>query len=282
MRKKKAKKIAASLAIILCMLLFVGMGGERQTRNMTQEEYQQRLRAQAKYHKLLNAGDQAQKDGNNKLAAQYYEQAFQLAKGSSLEGVSRGELSRIYEKMNMYDKALEHVEWILKKADQTSPLYPKYIEAKARLLKKIEEQKLWEAKQDPVVPKFKEGFKQASPEKQKEFLEGLGGSGIMDIFKEAMVAEHGGDFKKALGIYEGLIPRKAEVEKELGIDGWVMLYPAIQRNAEMLGDTAKEKEALLWMKGNLLPDNATFHASLSKLLPQSVAHIEKRIKDYKL
>jgi tetratricopeptide (TPR) repeat protein len=234
------------------------------------------------FEQLKSKGDFSYKNKNYQEAEIYYKQALDLVLNRPLEGVARGLLMRLYEEMGRYQEALSHLEWMLARVDKSEPNRAYYSQTKSRLLQKIEEQKSWEAKQDPVVPKFKNGFEQASPEKQREFLEGLGGPGIMDVFKEAMVAEHGGDFKRALGIYESLLPRKVDIEKEFGMDGWVMLYPAIQRNAEMLKDTPKEKEALIWMKENLLPGDARYHAALSKLMPQNVAHIEKRIKDYQL
>ncbi len=249
---------------------------------MTQAEYKNKLDAQAKYHQLLRQADQQKWKGNYVQAILIHEQALKMAKGSSLESVSRGDLMRLYEQTNNYSKSLEQVEWFLTHSNQQSPLWLEFVKTKTRLLKKIEEQKQWAAKQDHVVAKFQENSPKASDENQKKFLESLGGKGVWEVFKNGMVSEHDGNFAQALSIYESLIPRKAEIEKEMGITGWVMLYPAIQRNSEALGQTEKEKTTLIWIETNMLDENAPYKQAATKLLPEVVAHIKDRMKVYQL
>lgn len=282
MKADDNRNIALPILILCSTFLITSIVNAEQKGPMTQEEYRQRLRSQTKYHQLLNAGDRAKKGGDNQLAAQYYEQALDVAKGSSLEGVTRGELSRLYERMGLYEKALENVQWILEKADKSSPLLSKYLETKKRLLGNLQKKKNWESKQNPIVPKAQAAFDKADYEEQKQFLESLGGEGVWDIFKDAMVAEHGGDFGKAREIYESLLPRKEEIDTQMGTGGWAMLYPAIQRTSELLGDDVREKEALIWIKDNLLNGEGQHHGSLKKLRPEVVLHIQKRIEKFQL
>ncbi len=259
-----------------CFGLQVASATVRENTPMSQEEYQARIRAQNQYHQLLRSGDIAAKNGNYESAIQYYEQAFQIAKGSSLEAVSRGTLRDTYERMGRYSEALEQIEWFLTFSNPTSPLWPKYVETKARLLKKIEEQKRGK---DPMVEEIKQEFPKASYVEQKQFLESLGGPGVWDQFKNAMVLEHSGKYREALAIYESLLPKREQIVSEMKtIDAWVMLYPGIQRTAELSGNPAKEKEALLWIKDHLLNSKGQYHLSLSKLEPSVIAHIQNRIK----
>lgn len=285
--KNKLFKATIFFSIALCFLMntpkLFALGSFKQeashnNEGMSEQEYAKRVESQNEYHSLRLAGNRERDKGDYKAAIVYQEKALKIAVGSSLEGVSRGELSRLYEEVGSYEKALEQVEWILRQ----NPSSPKYIEAKARIFKKIEEQKKWESKQDPIVAQAKEVFDEANSEEQKQFLESLGGQGVLDVFKNAMVAEHSGDYGKAREIYASLLPRKEEIDTQMGVGGWAMLYPAIQRTSELLGDEKREKEALVWIKDNLLNPNGEQHASLSKLQPQVIAHIQKRIEEYQL
>lgn len=104
---------------------------------MPDDEYAQRVEAQNQYHGLRMAGNRERDRGNYAHAIHYQEQALKIAVGSSLEGVSRNELSHLYEKTGSFRAALDQVEWLLNKADPAAPLYPQYAEAKRRLLQKI-------------------------------------------------------------------------------------------------------------------------------------------------
>jgi tetratricopeptide (TPR) repeat protein len=213
-----------------------------------------------------------------------YEEAITLylkALTMGNQNVPRLSLLEIYEKTEQYEKALDQVEWFLR-GNQNEQGRAETLATKQRLLRKIEEQKSWEAKQDPIVPKFKKAFDGADRVQQQQFLEGLGGEGVWDVFKNAMTAEHGGDFSRAREIYESLLPRKEEIDAQMGPGGWAMLYPAIQRTSEFMGDTPREKEALVWIQANLLDPRGEHHASLAKLQPQVVAHLRKRIEVYRL
>jgi hypothetical protein len=140
------------------------------------------------------------------------------------------------------------------------------------------EQKSWEAKQDPIVIKTKETFSKATHEEQKQILESLGGPGALDTFKRVLVLEHAGNFKEALAVYESLLSEKEAIVAQMGIDVWVMLYPAIQRTAELSGNQGKEKEALKWIRDQLLNPEGFYHASLSRLEPSTISHIQDRMR----
>ncbi|MDA9101153.1 hypothetical protein N9K06_00605 [Omnitrophica bacterium] len=250
--------------------------------SMSQEEYEARKRGQDKFHALLREGDYFAKQGDEKKAEQFYLEAFEFAKGTSSEAVALGNLARFYENVGEYQKSLQLVNEFLSHLNAGERSWHRYTEMKQRLLQKIEDKTEWESRQDSIVPQFKESFEKASHEEQAEVLKTFGGSGVRDEFKNAMVAEHGGDYAKAREIYESLLSRKEEIDTQMGVGGWAMLHPAIQRTSELLGDEEREKAALVWIKTNLLDPEGEHHASLSKLQPWVVSHIQERIEAYKL
>lgn len=282
------------LALLLGMGMWYGaacamtQSQKASSKKMSSEQYNQAREKQNEIHGYMRMAKRFEQEGNHKKALAYYLKAYEINQCAGLIAVCRNALAKQYEALGEYEKALEHVEWGLQKleGDKTkghiAELYKKDVETKQRLLKKIEEQKKWESKQDLIVPQAKAAFDKAGYGEQKQFLESLGGEGVLDVFKDAMVAEHSGDYEKAREIYESLLPKKEEIDTQMGVGGWAMLYPAIQRTSELLGDEKREKEALVWIKDNLLNPNGEQHASLSKLQPQVIAHIQKRIEGYQL
>ncbi|MGI6241794.1 MAG: hypothetical protein ACOYJW_07675 [Candidatus Omnitrophota bacterium] len=249
---------------------------------MSEEEYKKAIQTQNRYHSFYKSGKYAESKENYALAVQYYERGLEIVRGYGPETIFRSALKDSCEKAGYYEKALEHTRWFLTNAKSATPLTGEFLAGEQRLLQKIEKQRSWELKQDPVVPDFREAFDQADNAQQERMLESLGGQGVWDIFKDAMVAEHGGDFEKAREIYESLLPRKEEIDTQMGTGGWAMLYPAIQRTSELLGDDVREKEALIWIKDNLLNGEGQHHGSLKKLRPEVVLHIQKRIEKFQL
>ncbi len=261
---------------------FAMSGSRADEKAMSQSEYRHVLARQDEIHKFIRLATQHENRGDHSKALEFYLKAYEINQCAGLIAVCRGALADNYEALGENVKALEHVEWALQRINPKVPLYATTSETKIRLLKKIEEQKQWTAKQDPVVAQFKENFPKASDANQKKFLESLGGKGVWEIFKNAMVAEHDQKYAQALSVYESLIPRKAEIEKEMGIHGWVMLYPAIQRNSEALGQTEKEKSALLWIKANMLDPKGQYKETTTRLLPEVINHLKERIQVYQL
>ena len=251
---------------------------------MTQEAYRKALIAQNKIHGFIRAASQYEKAGQHEFALENYLKAYEINQCAGLVAVCRGAIADNYEALGEYYKALEYVEISLQKlsVNMQQASYKERIETKLRLLKKIEEQKEWESKKNSAVSGVKDAFPKASIEDQKKFLEGLGGKGVWDVFKDALVAEHSGDFKKAREIYEQLLPQKEAIEKEMGLAGWVMLYPAIQRTSELLGDKMREKESLVWINPNLLQSSGQYHQYLSKLTPAVQNRLKERVADYQI
>ena len=68
----------------------------------------------------------------------------------------------------------------------------------------------------------------------------------------------------------------------MSLENWVMLYPAIQRTSELTGDEKREKEALVWIKANMLDSQGQFHQSLSHLMSKVIDHLNKQIRKYQL
>ena len=277
-------KSIKSMGLILWTVLFValspgsGAAGPNKNNKMTENEYNQRLQAQTQYHQLRLAGNQAKQRGEFNKAIAFHEQAVKLAKGSSLEAVSRGTLMDLYEKVGNYDKALVHANWFLTHSNKESPMWPEFVETEKRLRQKVEEKKTWELKQDPVVPDFREAFDRADNAQQERMLESLG-VGVFGIYSKMLWWQSMGRFRKHVK-FTACFPGKRN--RHANGDGGAMLYPAIQRTSELLGDDVREKEALIWIKDNLLNGEGQHHGSLKKLRPEVVLHIQKRIEKFQL
>jgi hypothetical protein len=220
----------------------------------------------------MRSGDHLSKQGKYQEAEAVYLKAMEMARKSSLEAIARGVLLKFYEQNNADEKALEQVDWFLTGGDPNAPMRQELLETKQRLLQKIAEKN-----KDPMG-QFKENVRQLKPEAQKEFVQSLSDTKIMGQFKQAMEAEQRNDFAGALVIYESLLRQKEFVVKEMGIHAWVMLYPGIQRTAELSGNSEKEKEALIWINANLLNPAGGYHQSLSYLEARSITHLKERIK----
>lgn len=274
-RTSTIQKVLPFCVLILISLSITGVFGfaqGSQNSSMTQKEYEARKRGQDQFHHLLRQGDRLAKEGDVQEAERLYLEAYEFSKGSSSESVALGKLARFYESVGEYSKSLELTNQFLAGLNEGEPAWYRYMGMKERLLENIGQ----------LAPQFKKSFEKASHEEQSEALKTFGGRGVWDIFKDAMVAEHGGDFEKAREIYESLLPRKEEIDTQMGTGGWAMLYPAIQRTSELLGDDVREKEALIWIKDNLLNGEGQHHGSLKKLRPEVVLHIRKRIEKFQL
>ena len=79
-----------------------------------------------------------------------------------------------------------------------------------------------------------------------------------------------------------LLSQKETIIKEMSLDNWVMLYPAIQRASELTGDETSEKEALVWIRESMLDPQGQYHQLLSKLMPEVIDHLNERVKKYHL
>lgn len=127
-------------------------------------------------------------------------------------------------------------------------------------------------------------FGMASPDTQKRYMEENlpADTEIHRLSKQAMLAEHAGEFSEAKKYYEAMLSRKEEVIAAYQESGWVMLHPAIQRTSEMTGDEAREKEMLIWINKNMLSDQGTYHKYLNGLLPNVQAHLKERVKKFNI
>ena len=237
------------------------------------QKYQTDLNNQTKYHHLLNMAAKLESKKNILGAIAYHEKALKMAVGSSSEPVSRNDLMRLYEMADNFEKALIQAKWFLAHSNSRSPLWNDYIKTNKRLLQKIEE-----SKSKAPIERFKENARKLTSEEQTKFVQSLSEKNVMGQFKKAMAAEQQNDFAGALTVYESLLGQKERVVKEMGIHAWVMLYPGIQRSAELSKNKAKEKEALVWIKGTLLDSKAPYYSSLAYLENRVVAHLQDRIK----
>ena len=240
--------------------------------NMTEEEYQQVLHRHDRFHAIIRAGDEFMESKQYEKALKNYLQAFDSAKGSSLEGIARGQLADLYERMGRYKDALEHVEWFLSGLQKEEPLWQTMVAAKVRLLGKIKENS-----SDNQVEKIKSDLRQLSTEEQKSFVDSLSNESIEGLFKQAMSYEMGGEFAKALEVYETLLGHQDQIEQQVNAHAWAMLYPGIQRTAELSGNAEKEKQALLWTRDQLLSDKGEYASSANYLEAATIQHLKERI-----
>jgi tetratricopeptide (TPR) repeat protein len=256
-------------------------------------QYQQAINAQSQYHALRSQGNQLLREGKYPEALIYHEKAFEMARGTSMEGVSRSKLMVLYEKVDAYSKALEQCQWFLTHSKGNTPLWNDWIETKQRLLRKIEAQK-GESKMRKVAAlptttlsrstNIISDFQGADYASQKKFLEKNlpEETEILRLSKQAMLAEHAGKFADAKMYYEQLLSREEDVTAAQGEVAWPMLHCAVQRMSELTGDEAREKEMLLWIKPNMLDPQGQFHQYLVNLMPDVIDHLNKQIKKYQL
>ena len=152
------------------------------------------------------------------------------------------------------------------------------MEMKDHLLKKIEEQK----KQGGGAPKTSKPIVISAREKQKKFIESMKTQGIATYFKQASLLELDGKFAEAREVYEKLLLQKDTITNEMGLANWVMLYPALQRTSELTDDSKREKDALVWIRDNLLPENGLYHKYLGALMTPVQDHLKERLKKFDL
>lgn len=247
-------------------------------KEMTQDEYQRALTMQGEIHGLIRSASKYEKMGQHELALENYLKAYEINQCASLVAVCRGALADNYEALGEYKAALEHVEWFLEGLNPKEPLFEGMLKTKIRLLKKIEEQK----KSGGSVAKTYQRVMSSGQEEQKRFLESMQTKGVATYFKQASLQELDGKFAEAREVYEKLLLKRETIAQEMNLENWVMLYPAIQRTSELIGDEKREKEALVWIKANILDSQGQFHQSLARLAPEVVDHLNKQIKKYQL
>ncbi len=278
---RKDHSVRVLLFIVLCFTFFGQPGGVSADENQVLE----------KYYELLHRGEQLSRDGNNQEALKLYQRALGLAKNKNGEAVARGAIIRLYEKIGDYGEALQEVEWFLAR-DLTAPGRRHYEAARQRLLQKIEEQKRGGAVSGAVVNSGSSSvaihktsdFLKAPYGEQKQFLEKRlpESSDVHRLAKQAMLAEHAGKFVEAKTAYEQLLLKKDEVEAALGVQAWVMLHPSVQRTSELVGDEAREKEMLIWIRDFMMTERSAYRQHLQGLLPDVQDHLKSRLKRYSL
>ena len=101
------------------------------------QQFKKDLAAIDTYHDYLDKGERYAKSGQIVQAEKEYFKALKMAKTADGEVVARGKLARFYESIGANEKALEEVEWFLKR-NLTEPGRIKYSEAKERLIKKMQ------------------------------------------------------------------------------------------------------------------------------------------------
>lgn len=206
-----------------------------------------------------------------------YEKLYKEWETSSIQGMAEVGLINVYEELGIYQNALVLVEHMLQ-VNKIPETVGKYQATKSRLLKKIEEQK----KQVPNTAKTHQSFNGSSYDQQRQFIESMKTQGVATTFKEVMLLEHASKFADARKVYEKLLLQREAIAQEMALENWVMLYPAIQRTSELTGDEKREKEALVWIKTNMLDPQGQFHQSLSNLMPNVIDHLNEQIKKYQL
>ncbi len=257
---------------------------------MSDADYQQALDYQAEYHNFLREADRWERHRDYGRAVFFHEKAFRMAQGSSLEPVSRGELARLYELDGQYEKALGEIDWFLVKSNKSSPLWDKFVDSRQRLLQKIEAQKRetepMASTSDTQLPPIKNiaDFTKASYSDQKRYMEEKlpENTAILKLSKQAMLAEHAGDFKSAKESYEALLAQERAVTAAQGEVAWVMLHCAVQRTSEVTGDEVREKEMLVWIRDCMLVPDGQHHKYLNGLMPSVQDHLKERLRKFGL
>ncbi len=128
------KKMIISLGFFTILTIgFIGISAihsvkssNRGASEAARSQYLNDLKAQNRYHFLIHEGDSLLSHKKFVLAEVKYLQAFRASEGTSLEGVTRGALMRLYEQMGEYDKALSQLDWLLAHMDKNVPQYEKF------------------------------------------------------------------------------------------------------------------------------------------------------------
>ncbi|MGI6240961.1 MAG: hypothetical protein ACOYJW_03375 [Candidatus Omnitrophota bacterium] len=258
--------------------------------NIADEEYQDLIDFQNQYHQLYKSGSYAEEKGDYHLAVQQYEKGLKMVRGYGPETIFRSKLRTTCEKAGYYEKALVHTDWFLVKSNDKSPLWPEYLKTKQRLIAKIEAQKRetepMASTSDTQLPPIKNiaDFTKASYGDQKRYMEEKlpENTAILKLSKQAMLAEHAGDFKSAKESYEALLAQERAVTAAQGEVAWVMLHCAVQRTSEVTGDEVREKEMLVWIRDCMLVPDGQHHKYLNGLMPSVQDHLKERLRKFGL
>jgi hypothetical protein len=258
---------------------------------MTEDEYQNALAKQNQIHAFIRVAGKYEKEGRHREALENYMRAYEIDQCAGLVAVCRGAMADNYEALGEYQKALDHIDWFLSGLNTNEPLFSMMTQTKKRLLQKIEAQKRGEGIEEPVSAieksqpvKRASDFYKADYGSQKKFLEEKlpEDTDILRLSKQAMLAEHAGDFRKARECYEKLLAQKGGVIAAQGEVAWVMLHAAVQRTSEVTGDEAREKEMLVWIRDQMIAEQGPCRKYLSGLMPPVQAHIKERLKKFGL
>ncbi len=275
-------KVISSIVILaLSMPLDARAAGKRS--DYSDPEVQERMRQHQKSVAVLekrvaveSEAYHLEKIGRYQEAAELFKKAIEITGNSAAAGPAHLSLERIYEKTGQYKEALEQTEWFLK-GNQNEQGRAETLAVRQRLLQKIEEQKNQHASKKTIGDPAQSNYA-----RQRQFVESMKTQGVATTFREVTLLELDGKFSEAHKVYEKLLLQREAIAQEMTLENWVMLYPAIQRTSELTGDEKREKEALIWIKANMLDPQGRFHQSLSKLLPDVVDHLNQRIKKYQL
>lgn len=287
--------------VIVIILPFIFLSGEffvarafevakKNNKYMTETEYQNAVAKQNEIHNYMRTATNYERKGQHDFALRYYLKAYEINECAGLRAVCRGAMADNYEALGKYDKALEHVDWFLKGLSPSEPLFKEMTETKQRLLQKIEAQKRetepMASTSDTQLPPIKNiaDFTKASYGDQKRYMEEKlpENTAILKLSKQAMLAEHAGDFKSAKESYEALLAQERAVTAAQGEVAWVMLHCAVQRTSEVTGDEAREKEMLVWIRDCMLVPDGQHHKYLNGLMPSVQDHLKERLRKFGL
>ncbi|MGI6241796.1 MAG: tetratricopeptide repeat protein [Candidatus Omnitrophota bacterium] len=255
----------------------------------TEEQYFATLNRLEKRVAKEKKAYQYEKDGKFNEAIYIFSQVADEYGSSAVASPSRNALIRLYEQTAQYDKALEQVEWFLS-GNQTEQGRACSLADKQRLIAKIEAQKRetepMASTSDTQLPPIKNiaDFTKASYGDQKRYMEEKlpENTAILKLSKQAMLAEHAGDFKSAKESYEALLAQERAVTAAQGEVAWVMLHCAVQRTSEVTGDEVREKEMLVWIRDCMLVPDGQHHKYLNGLMPSVQDHLKERLRKFGL
>lgn len=231
------------------------------------ESHQEDIQKMEMQWAIIRTARSLEESGNLEEAVTNYNMALSMGD----QNVPRQALLEVYEKMGKYDKALEQVEWFLS-GNQNEQGRAETLKVKERLLKKLHD-----SRGNQIAENVKSNLRELSKEKQKGFVDSLSNESVEGLFKQAMNHELNGEFAKALKVYETLLGHQDQIEQQVNAHAWAMLYPGIQRTAELSGNTEKEKQALLWIRDQLISDKGEYAASANYLEAATIQHIKERI-----